>query len=65
MTATQKVSATNLNREEAEALKLPVGSASLRVQRVGYTLRGLAVESTEMMYRADRYDYVFQLEREK
>lgn len=65
MSATQEVSATNLTKDEAELLQLPAGAAALRVHLIGYTLRGLAVESTETMYRADRYDYLFQLEREE
>lgn len=62
-TAQVKVSATNLTQAEAQHLGVPQGAAALRVDKVGYTARGLAVESTQTLYRGDRYDYKFQLSR--
>lgn len=62
-TAEVKVTATNLTQEEAHTLGLPQGAAALRVDKIGYTARGLAVESTHTLYRADRYDYEFHLRR--
>lgn len=64
MNATMTVSATTLTKDEASALQLPTGSPALRVHRVGYTVRGVAVESTDAMYRADSYDFEFSVERE-
>lgn len=62
-TAQVKVTATNLTQAEAHHLGVPQGAAALRVDKVGYTARGLAVESTHTLYRGDRYDYEFQLHR--
>ncbi|MFW0179860.1 GntR family transcriptional regulator [Rothia sp. CCM 9418] len=61
--ATHRVSATLVTGEEAQALDVPSGSAALRVEKIGYTDRGIAVESTVCLYRADRYDYEFRLSR--
>ncbi|MDO4897741.1 MAG: GntR family transcriptional regulator [Rothia sp. (in: high G+C Gram-positive bacteria)] len=61
--AVQRISATNLTREEAAWLEVPQGSAALRVEKVGYTQRGVAVESTQTLYRADRYDFEVQVKR--
>lgn len=61
VSALQRVAATNLTRDEAELLTVPQGAAALRVERVGYTARGLAVESTQTLYRGDRYDYELEL----
>lgn len=64
-TASLELSATNLTQEEAKWLALPQGSAALRVHKVGYTLRGLPVESTQTLYRGDRYSYQISLSREE
>ncbi|MDO4917172.1 MAG: GntR family transcriptional regulator [Rothia sp. (in: high G+C Gram-positive bacteria)] len=61
----QRIFATNLTAEEAAALDVPQGAAALRVERVGYTSRGTAVESTVSLYRADRFDYEIELTRDK
>lgn len=61
--ALQRIAATNLTKEEAHTLQVPQGAAALRVERVGYTGRGLAVESTQTLYRGDRYDYELELEQ--
>lgn len=58
-----RVSAVNLSYEEAAALSVPPNTAGLRVERVGYTDRGKAVESTLSVYRADRYNFEFELRR--
>ncbi len=64
MTAEQRISATNLTAEEARALAVPTNTAALKVERLGFTEYGLAVESTQTFYRADRYDYVLKINRE-
>ncbi|WP_237224076.1 GntR family transcriptional regulator [Rothia nasisuis] len=61
--AVQRLSATNLTKEEAAWLEVPQGTAALRVEKVGFTGRGLAVESTQTLYRADRYDFEVRVER--
>ncbi|MGV3016535.1 GntR family transcriptional regulator [Rothia sp. 88186D007BW] len=62
-TATLRVAATNLTQAEAAQLGVPLGAAALRVEKVGYTLRGLPVESTQTLYRGDRYDLEVQVKR--
>lgn len=62
-TAQVKITATNLTQKEARHLGVPQGAAALRIDKVGYTARGLAVESTQTLYRGDRYDYALQLSR--
>ncbi|MFW0110521.1 GntR family transcriptional regulator [Rothia sp. P13129] len=64
VSAHQRISATNLNAEEALALEQPFGIATLKVERIGYTERGIAVESTQTLYRADRYDYEMRIIRD-
>lgn len=61
--ALQRISATNLTKQESTWLEVPQGTAALRVEKVGFTSRGLAVESTQTLYRADRYDFEVQVER--
>lgn len=62
--ATQNISAVSLTANEALALQQPLSAPSLRVHRVGYTAQGLPVESTETLYRADRYDFEIKVERD-
>ncbi|WP_237187253.1 GntR family transcriptional regulator [Rothia nasimurium] len=62
-TATVRVVATNLTQAEAAQLGVPLGAAALRVEKVGYTVRGLPVESTQTLYRGDRYDFELEVKR--
>ncbi|MFL4473912.1 GntR family transcriptional regulator [Paeniglutamicibacter sp. MACA_103] len=61
--ASQAISATNLTPTQAHLLDQPVGAAALRMERVGFTERGRAVEATETLYRGDRYGYETTVER--
>lgn len=62
-TASVRLLATNLTQSEAAQLGVPLGAAALRVEKVGYTVRGLPVESTQTLYRGDRYDFEVQVKR--
>lgn len=62
-TASVRLLATNLTQSEAAQLGVPLGAAALRVEKVGYTVRGLPVESTQTLYRGDRYDFEMQVKR--
>ena len=64
-TATEKISAVALNEQVAMALRQPLSAPGLRVFRVGYTAAGRAVEATETIYRADRYDFELEIRREE
>ncbi|MEU7992892.1 GntR family transcriptional regulator [Rothia amarae] len=59
----EKVSAVSLDYEESAALSVPLHTAGLRIDRIGYTNRGKPIESTVAVYRADRYDFEFDLYR--
>lgn len=59
--ATQKISAINLNTEEAELLDVRQGVAGLRIQRLSYLADGTPVELTHSVYRGDAYDFVAEL----
>ncbi len=61
--ASMQIRATNLTQAEAQLLEVPQGSAALRIDKVGYTQRGMAVESTQILYRADRYDYQLEVSK--
>ncbi len=62
--ATQSVDAVNLDHTQARHLDQAVGAAALRVTRVSYSDRGLAVEHAETIYRADRYSFEIVVSRE-
>jgi GntR family transcriptional regulator len=55
--AAQTIGATNLDSHQARLLDQAVGAAAIRVVRVSYSDRGLAVERAETLYRADRYGF--------
>lgn len=59
--AIQRVTAINLERSEAELLKLPEGSAVLKIERTGYLATGRPIEFTSGLYRSDTYDFVSEL----
>lgn len=62
-TASMRLLATNLTQSEAAQLGVPLGAAALRLEKVGYTVRGLPVESTQTLYRGDRYDFEIEVKR--
>ena len=59
--AVQKISAINLEAEEAELLNVAEGTAGLRIQRTSYLQSGRVVEITRSIYRGDAYDFVAEL----
>ncbi|MGP3936208.1 GntR family transcriptional regulator [Nonomuraea sp. KM88] len=61
--ADQTISATVVNREQAELLGVPNNFPALRVSRVTHDARGRAVERAVSLYRADRYDYRLSIAR--
>jgi GntR family transcriptional regulator len=42
-------------------LGVPVGSASLSIERISYLASGRVVEFTRSLYRGDAYDFVAEL----
>jgi len=63
--AVQRIGAINLAPREAELLKLPEGTAVLRIDRAGYLDNGRPIEFTRGIYRSDMYDFVAELRLEK
>lgn len=59
--AIQRVSAVNLDADNAALLKLPEGSAVLKIERTGYIATGRPIEFTTGIYRSDIYDFVSEL----
>ncbi|MET3662190.1 GntR family transcriptional regulator [Aquamicrobium ahrensii] len=59
--AMQRISAANLSGQDAELLKVPVGAAGLRIERISYLASGRVVEFTRSIYRGDAYDFVAEL----
>ena len=62
--AVQRVTAINLEAREAGLLKLPTGSAVLKIDRTGYLASGRPIEFTSGFYRSDIYDFVSELRRD-
>ncbi|MTI18075.1 GntR family transcriptional regulator [Rhodobacteraceae bacterium RKSG542] len=59
--AVQRISAINLDEEQAKLLGVPVGAAGLHIERVAYSTSGRVVERTISIYRGDVYDFVAEL----
>jgi GntR family transcriptional regulator len=59
--AIQRISATNLNSEDAGILGLEEGIAVLAITRVSYLASGKTIELTHSVYRGDAYDFVAEL----
>jgi GntR family transcriptional regulator len=62
--AVQRVTAINLEQHDAELLKLPEGSAVLKIERTGYLATGRPIEFTSGLYRSDIYDFVSELRQD-
>lgn len=60
--AIQRISARCLEAVDAEILKIPIGSAGLKIERVSYHGTGQVVEFTRSVYRGDAYDFVAELQ---
>jgi len=59
--ALQRLSAANLNAEDALLLEVPAGAAALAIDRLSFLDNGSAVEFTQSWYRGDAYDFVAEL----
>ena len=59
--ALQKISAVNLNAEDAGLLCVETGAAGLNIERTSYLIQGRVVEFTRSIYRGDAYDFVAEL----
>ena len=62
--AIQRVTAENLSEQDAELLRLPHGTAALRIDRTGYLANGRPVEFTTGLYRSDVYDFITEVRLE-
>ncbi len=63
--ALQRLRAVLFTDEQAELLGVPVHSAGLQIERIGYNAAGRAVEWTRSYYRGDAYDFVAELNLSK
>ncbi|WP_380058282.1 GntR family transcriptional regulator [Falsihalocynthiibacter sp. SS001] len=59
--AIQRVTAVNVKGRDAELLKLPEGTAVLRIERTGYLVSRRPIEFTSGLYRSDIYDFISEL----
>ena len=59
--ALQKISAINLEEDNASLLGVAVGMAGLRIERTSYLADGRVVEFTQSIYRGDAYNFVAEL----
>ncbi len=59
--AVQRISAANLDAENAALLEVPSGTAHLRIERISYLPSGRVVEFTRSLYRGDAYDFAAEL----
>ena len=59
--ALQKISAINLEEENARLLDVAPGEAGLRIERTSYLADGRVVEFTQSIYRGDAYNFVAEL----
>ena len=61
VSAVQKISAINLDDNDAHLLGVAQGAAGLRIERVSSLPSGRVVEFTKSIYRGDAYDFVAEL----
>ncbi len=59
--AIQRVTAINVNGEDAQQLKLTDGAAVLKIDRTAYLENGRPIEFTRGLYRSDIYDFIAEL----
>lgn len=59
--ALQKISAINLETDNAKLLDVAPGQAGLRIERTSYLADGRTVEFTQSIYRGDAYNFVAEL----
>lgn len=63
--ADQIITATVVDDEQAQLLRVPVHSPALVVKRVGYDRKRVPIERAVSIYRADRYDIRMSVRRVK
>lgn len=61
--ATQQISATVVNDEEADLLQIPAFSPALLAERIVYDEQGRIIELAKSLYRADRYRFNVLVQR--
>ncbi len=59
--AHQKISAINLDEDDARLLGVAAGAAGLKIERISYLSSGRVIEFTRSIYRGDAYDFVAEL----
>jgi GntR family transcriptional regulator len=59
--ALQRLSAANLDEEDARLLDVAPGSAALAIDRLSFLESGTPIEFTQSRYRGDAYDFVAEL----
>ncbi|MEP5728608.1 MAG: GntR family transcriptional regulator [Sulfitobacter sp.] len=59
--AVQKISAINLEEDNADLLDVAAGIAGLRIERISYLADGRVAEFTQSIYRGDAYNFVAEL----
>ena len=59
--AQQKISAINLDDDDADLLGVVPGAAGLRIERISFLQEGRVVELVRSVYRGDAYDFVAEL----
>ncbi len=59
--ALQRITAANLDADEAALLAVAPGTAALSITRVSFDEEGRPVEFTQSQYRGDAYDFVAEL----
>ncbi|PHR95287.1 MAG: phage tail protein [Blastopirellula sp.] len=59
--ALQKISAINLEKENAALLMVEPGKSGLQIERTSYLADGRTVEFTQSIYRGDAYHFVAEL----
>jgi GntR family transcriptional regulator len=59
--AVQRISAVNIEADEAQLLKVEPRDAGLFLERLSYLPSGRVVELTHTLYRGDAYDFVAEL----
>lgn len=57
----EQFSAGNLTQKQAEYLKIPNGSACLKITRYSYDKKGTVIETTYSLARADQFIYETQI----
>ncbi len=63
--AIQRVTATNLDAQDAQHLTVQEGDAALLIERTAYLDSGRPIEFTRGLYRPDMYDFVSELRLEE